>query len=166
VPTPQFWVQATEISLSASITWMIAFKDVTSPTNMRTIIAAAIPRSPVGNTLPLLLPETPEEQGPTGQRQKSVAAALRTYADWGSLLLANLNSYALDFVARQKVQGQHLNYYIVEQLPVLPPAAFSVKVGSAVADALIRDHIVRLTYTANDMVGFATDLGHTGDPFV
>jgi hypothetical protein len=40
------------------------------------------------------------------------------------LLLANLNSFALDFIARQKVHGNHLNFYIVEQLPMVPEAAF------------------------------------------
>ena len=36
-------------------------------------------------------------------------------------LLANLNSLAYDFVARQKVGGLHLNFFIVEQLPTLRP---------------------------------------------
>ena len=36
-------------------------------------------------------------------------------------LAGNLNSMAFDFVARQKVQGQHLNWFIVEQLPIIPP---------------------------------------------
>ncbi|MFX8597221.1 helix-turn-helix domain-containing protein, partial [Acinetobacter baumannii] len=38
---------------------------------------------------------------------------------------ANLNAIAFDYVARQKVQGQHLNWFIVEQLPVIPPAAYA-----------------------------------------
>jgi hypothetical protein len=164
-PTPQFWLQATEISVPESITWTIAFKDVTAPTNMRTMIAAAIPRSPAGNTLPLLLPEIPEGHGTSGKLRKSIAVAICTYAVQAPLLLANLNSYAFDFVARQKVQGQHLNFYIVEQLPMIPPKALSMKVGPTTAEAMIRDYVLRLTYTAHDMAGFATDLGHTGPPF-
>ena len=34
----------------------------------------------------------------------------------------DLNAIILDFVARQKVQGQTLNLFIVEQLPVVPPS--------------------------------------------
>jgi hypothetical protein len=37
--------------------WLIGFKDVTAPTNVRTMIAAAIPASGVGNTLPVIMPE-------------------------------------------------------------------------------------------------------------
>ena len=39
------------------------------------------------------------------------------------LLAANLNATIFDFVTRQKVQGQTLNLFIVEQLPVVPPGA-------------------------------------------
>ena len=56
-----------------------------------------------GNKVPLLLPEVEQSQR-------------REY-----LLCANLNSTVFDFVVRQKVQGQTLNLFIVEQLPVIPP---------------------------------------------
>ena len=31
---------------------------------------------------------------------------------------------------------------------------------------LVRDHVLRLTYTAYDMAPFARDLGYDGDPFI
>ena len=65
-----------------------------------------------GNTLPLLLPQVPNHEA-------------RPYRDFAPLLLANLNALIFEYVARQKVQGQHLNFYIVEQLPFVPPEAFS-----------------------------------------
>ena len=37
-------------------TGSITFKDVTAPTNARTMIASVIPRSAYGNTLPALMP--------------------------------------------------------------------------------------------------------------
>ena len=37
-------------------------------------------------------------------------------------LLANFNSFAFDFVTRQKVQATHLTWYLVEQLPVIAPS--------------------------------------------
>jgi hypothetical protein len=72
---------------------------------------------------------------------------------------------ALDFITRQKVHGTTLNLFIVEQLPVIPVASFAQKIGTTTAESLIRDHVLRLTYTANDMAAFAADLGHTGPPF-
>ena len=72
----------------------------------------------------------------------------------------------VDFVARQKVQSTHLNWYIVEQFPVIAPADYDRQFGSTTARELICDHVLRLTYTAHNMAPFARDLGYDGPPFV
>ncbi|MGA9864994.1 MAG: restriction endonuclease [Acetobacteraceae bacterium] len=141
-PTPQFWISTAD--LPASNGPVIGFKDVTSPTNHRTMIAALVPSVACGNTLPLLLSDD---------------------SGLAPLLLANLNALVLDFVARQKVQGQHLNHYIVEQLPVVPPDAYTRRFGAKTAEAIVRDDVLHLTYVADDMAGFARDQGHAGPPF-
>ena len=82
------------------------------------------------------------------------------------MLAANLNSFALDFVARQKVQGQNLNLFILEQLPVIAPAGYERQFGNKTAGELVRDHVLRLTYTAHDMAPFAKDMGYDGPPFI
>ena len=48
-------------------------------------------------------------------------------------LLANLNCFAFDFVARQKIGGVNLNFFIVEQLPdrSRPTATPSVARGTS-----------------------------------
>ena len=81
------------------------------------------------------------------------------------MLVANLNAMAFDFVARQKVHGQTLNLFIVEQLPVIAPAGYDRRFGAATARDLVRDHLLRLTYTAHDLTPFARDLGCAGAPF-
>ena len=59
-----------------------------------------------------------------------------------------------------------LNWFIVEQLPVIAPAdAYDRPFGTTTARALVRDHVLRLTYTAHDMAPFARDLGYDGPPF-
>ena len=131
--------------------WAVAFKDVTAPTNVRTMIAAVIPRAGVGNTLPLLLPDTDE----------TVA-----YNDFAWLMGACMNSFVFDFIGRQKVQGQHLNWFVVEQLPVIAPGGYDRQFGATTARELVRDHVLRLTYTAHDMKPFARDLGYDGPPFI
>ena len=68
-----------------------------------------------------------------------------------------------DFVARQKAQGTHLNWYIVEQLPVIAPGDYDRQFGNTTARELVRDHVLRLTYTSHDMAPFARDLGHVED---
>jgi hypothetical protein len=82
------------------------------------------------------------------------------------LLLANLNSIALDFMARQKVQGQHLNWYIVEQLPVIRPDQFEEKISRKKIADFVRGEVLRLSYTAHDLEPFARDLGYDGSPFM
>ena len=81
------------------------------------------------------------------------------------LLAANFNAMAFDFTARQKVQGQTLNLFIIEQLPVIAIDGYNKQFGDATAYDIIRDHVLRLTYTSHDMTPFARDLGYDGPPF-
>ena len=150
LPAPQFYVPADAIAWPAEPGWAVAFKDVTAPTNVRTMIASLAPRAGFGNTLPLLLPLPGTENA---------------YREGAWLLAACLNSFAFDFVARQKVQGQHLNWFVVEQLPVIAPGDYDRRFGALAARELVRDHVLRLTYTAHDLAPFARDLGHAGPPF-
>lgn len=144
LPEPQAWVVDTPSNELIACGWALAFKHVTAPTNVRTMIAAICPMAGYGNSLPLLL-----------SRDASACA----------LLLANLNSMALDFVCRQKVQGQNLNLYLVEQLPLIAPARFSEPLGSGSVGELVRREVLRLSYTAHDLAPFARDLGYAGAPF-
>lgn len=120
--------------------WLLGWKDVTSATNERTVIATALPMSGVGHTLPLMFPGT--------------SAIL------SSALLGNLNSLPLDFIARMKVAGLHLTYGYLKQLPILPPSAYD-----EAALAFIVPRVLELTYTSHSMAPFARDLGYEGPPF-
>lgn len=145
LPEAQFWVRRDQ-SPVATQNHLLAFKDVTATTNVRTMISAFVPSQAVGNTLPLLLPSD-------GAHTRSLA-----------LLSGNLNSIPFDFVARQKVQGQHLNWYIVEQLPVVPPETYEqMRFGPKSAGEIVREAVLELTYTAHDMAAFARDMRHVND---
>ena len=151
LPNPHFWVNVDAIEWPEGFGWAVGFKDVTAVTNFRTMISAVVPFSGFGNTLPLLMPNTID---------------VDNYRESAWLMPACLNSFALDYIARQKVQGQHLNWYIVEQLPVIPSGDYERRFGHITARDLVRDHVLRLTYTAHDMAPFARDLGYTGEPFL
>ncbi|MCY3564191.1 MAG: hypothetical protein OXH26_09780, partial [bacterium] len=60
-----------------------------------------------------------------------------------------------------------MNFFIVKQLPVLPPEAYlerpSPRLGAYVE--LVVPRVLELTYTAHDLEGFARDLGYQGPPF-
>ena len=68
--------------------------------------------------------------------------------------MANLNSFVFDYVARQKVGGLHLNFFIVEQLPTLPPDTYADKCPWSKDETLeqwISEPVLRLSCTAEDM---------------
>lgn len=154
-PNPRYFISASDCHWPDGLRWGLAFKDVTSVTNTRTMIATLIPFCAAGHTLPVLWPEK-------GDISKS---ALQTYINSAPLLCANFNSFALDFLARQKVQGNHLTWFIVEQLPVLPPERYAARIGGTPIADIIREQVLHLIYTAHDMAPFARDMGYEGAPF-
>jgi hypothetical protein len=81
------------------------------------------------------------------------------------LLLANLNALAMDYVLRQKLQGQNLNLFVVEQLPLIAPATYEQPLGATTIGDFVRGEVLRLSYTAHDLASFARDLGYNGAPF-
>ena len=145
LPTPQFWVLASKCNWQVEQKWVLGFKEITASTNIRTFIASLFPAVGFGNKVPILKPETDVRN------------------EW--LLVANLNAMAFDFTTRQKVQGQTLNLFIIEQLPVIAIGDYNKRFGDATAYEIVREHVLRLTYTSHDMVPFARDLGYDGLPF-
>ena len=150
LPQSQYWVPAENVepSLPQVRGWTLGFRNVAPPTNARTFVATIVPWTGFGNSVQLLM-----------HREDNIDKHFM------HLLAANLCSYALDFCMRQKVQGSNVNWYIVEQLPVIAPADYDRPFGSTTARELVRDHVLRLTYTAHDLAPFARDLGYTGPPF-
>ncbi|MEO0371932.1 MAG: restriction endonuclease, partial [Pseudomonadota bacterium] len=147
VPTPQYWVPESEVDLPSGVEWTIAFRDIARATDARTMIAGAIPKAGVGNTAPLILWKDQDQR-----------------ADHKALLLGNLGAISLDYVTRQKAQSTHLNWYIVEQLPVISPEKFdSVRFGAKSAAEVVRQAVLELTYTAHDMEPFARDIGYVDE---
>jgi hypothetical protein len=122
--------------------WLMGWRDIALRSVERTVVGGMFPMCGVGNNLPiwhvnpLLSP-------------REVAA-----------LVGILTSIPFDFSARHKVGATHLNFFIAQQLPVLPPAAFtSEDIG------FITSRLLELTFTSHSMRPWAEDLGHFGPPF-
>ena len=112
LPNPRFWVPENECGRPPRVDWLLGFKEITASTNVRTFIAALLPFAGFGNKLPVFVPNSKER------------------ADW--LLAANFNSmHSISWP--QKLQGQTLNLFIVEQLPVVPHCKYSVLFGASTA---------------------------------
>ena len=146
-PNPRYYVRDDAERWKWDNAWVIAMKDITATTNMRTMIASIIPRVGAGHTLPLL----PILDGSPTQ---------------ACFVVANLNALVFDFVARQKVPATHFMWYVLEQLPVVPLDRYkSTRFGPKTAAEIVHDAVLELTYTAHDMAPFARDLGYDGLPF-
>lgn len=143
--TPQYWVPYQDLTRRVEAKgwiyrWLFGWRDITRNSDLRTVISSAIPYAAVGNKFPLMLSkESPKKLG---------------------ALVANLSAIIFDYVSRQKIGGTTMNYFIYQQLPILPPTAYSE------ADlAFIVPRVLELTYTSHSMTLFARDLGYDGPPF-
>lgn len=154
LPQPRYWVPEGEVEArliqrdrEGNVTWawerewLMGFRDITNATNERTGIFTVEPRAAIGHTNPVFFTdENPELQ---------------------AAMVSSLNSFAVDYAARQKIGGTHLTYGFLKQFPVLPPSAFTPqRLG------FITPRVLELTFTAHDLTGFARDLGYAGPPFV
>lgn len=144
-PAPQYWVpKAAPQLLNETGGWTIGTRSIARPTDARTLIASIIPNKAAGNSMPLFSLDDP---------QSSVQ------------LVSNISSLIYDYLARQKVQTSNLNWFIVEQLPLISPVRYTEPLGAATVGDFVRAQVLRLSYTANDLAAFARDLGYDGAPF-
>jgi hypothetical protein len=150
---PRYWVAEAEVQTRLEGRWergwLLGWRDITNTTNERTVIASVLPRVGVGNSYPLFLVSA------------AAAPALPCMA-------ANMSAFVVDYVARQKVGGLHLNYFYVTQLPVLSPSTYHQSCpwppGQTLKDWIL-PRVLELVYTAHDLEPFARDCGYSGPPF-
>lgn len=136
---PRYWVSREEVEARLAGRWergwLLGFRDIARSTDERTAIFSLLPRVAVNHKAPLLF-----------VRHDNLAFGT-------TLFLASINSLVLDFVARQKVGGTSLGFFILKQLPVLPPSTFSDD-----NIAYIVPRVLELVYTAWDMKPYAEDV--------
>ena len=109
--------------------WFIAYRDVTHGSNKRTLIAAAIPKLPTSVNLPVLGFDSNFN---------------------GKLLLSNLNSIVLDFIARQSISGSHMTFGILKQLPIFPPQFYD-----QTKQKFICERVIKLIQNDQNMTNFS-----------
>lgn len=146
--TPRYWVEAAEVKQRLADKewdkrWLMGWRDVTSAHVLRTVIATVIPWSAVGNNFPLML------------------FSRKTSVKQQAALFGNLCALVFDFTARHMVGGNHLNFFIYKQLPVLSPARYEDDDITFIAP-----RVLELTFTAHDLKHWAEDLGFNGPPFI
>jgi N-6 DNA Methylase len=127
--------------------WFLVYRDVTdSRASVRTVVCTAVPLLPASRKLPVL----------------GVASSSPAH-----LLLANLNSFALDFVARQKVGGLSLSFFILKQFPLWHPKVYAARCpwSANTLEEWVSARVAELTYTNWSLEAFGGECGHKGPPF-
>ena len=112
-PMPRYWVAEAEVNERLAARgrdkpWLLGWRRIARSSDERTLISTIIPRQAVGDSEFLIL------SSQTGRL--------------GALLAASLSSFVVDYVVRQKMAGTNLSYFIIKQVPVLPPAAYQAPV--------------------------------------
>ncbi|MBV6512035.1 MAG: hypothetical protein FMNOHCHN_01525 [Ignavibacteriaceae bacterium] len=119
---------------------LFGFKSVTSPTNERTMIGTIIPFSGVSNSFPLI-------------------QFVNTFSNKVRLLFyCNMSTIVLDFVAKQKIGGVNLNFFYVNQFPVLHPESYLTNFNIKVCITGFE-----LFYSSWDIKTFADDIWKEAD---
>jgi hypothetical protein len=148
---PRYWVRETQMQevMKDGRSALLAFRDIARATDIRTAIFSIVPVVPCGNSLPLTI-----------IYDKNSHEIM--------FLATSVSSFVFDYVARQKVGGTHMNFFILEQLPILPPATYQRSCPWSPTQSLgdwIATRTLELTYTAWDLEAFAQDCGYDGPPF-
>lgn len=146
---PRYWVNNKDVKnkKNKEMRWVNVFKDITSSTNERTFISTIIPAYAVGNKSPLIITDNEKN---------------------GIILSGILSTLCVDFIARQKVGGVTLNFYLVKQFPIISNNIAKeniLKCDNITSHNWLDQRILELTYTAWDLKPFAKDCGFDGPPF-
>jgi hypothetical protein len=103
VVMPRYWLERREVDARLEGRWdresLLGFRNIARSTDARTLIAARVPRTAIGHSMPLIA------------------------SDDDDVLQAAFTSFALDFVLRQKLGGTNLTYNYMQQLPLPSRAA-------------------------------------------
>lgn len=148
---PRYWVHESYLPnlMKDGRKVLLTFRDITNTTNFRTAIFSITPVVPCGNNLPIaILPPR--------------------YVREVTYLATCASSFVFDYAARQKLGGTHMNFFLLKQLPVLPPNQYATTCkwdNGDVIGAWILLRALELTYTAWDLEPFAKDCGYDGPPF-
>ena len=125
----------------------LVFRDVARSTDARTVIATLCPGLAPVFTMRVVFSDVG--------------------ACYLAALLANLNSFVLDYIARQKLGGIHLSDYVTEQLPILTPSDYAGARGWTQGEALLEwigRRVLELVYVNQDLAPFALEFGMQEPP--
>jgi hypothetical protein len=152
LPLPRWWAakgSIDEVVAGRETICLFSFRKVSSPTNTRTLLATFLPIYGAIDSLQFLFFQN---------------CIMRKRC----CLMANCNSFVLDYCLRQKIGNVNVNYFLVEQLPFPPPDTYNQPCPwdkKTTLEAWISERVLKLTCTAEDMLPLAEACGFTSGSF-
>lgn len=124
----------------AEKSWFLTIRNIARATDERTIISSIFPRGASCEHTPYI--------------------EIAQDARFAAYLLGVLNSFTFDYVARQKVGGTQISYFILYQLPTIYPSSSQI-----IPSKFFLKRIVELVFTTYSLSIFCKDCGYHGPPF-
>jgi len=151
--TPCYYVPLTEVQARTRerypSKWLVGYREITSAGLLRTTIYSALPSTGVSNKIVLVSFE---------EKSKELVPCF----------LSCMNSFILDFLARQKLGGASFSFYVMRQLPMIPTSAFNQTCEwdlNGTVSSWLDPRVLELTFCSWDLEPFAKDSGYVGPPF-
>jgi hypothetical protein len=140
---PNYWVEKAIVkyrlnALSYNKKYLLCFRGITSSNLEKTLVSAFLPISAVGNSSPAIITEA------------NVINDL--------LLNASFNSIVADFILRQKISGNNLNFFLLKQLAIPAPSYYT-----RLDVTFIIPIVVELSYNAWDIKPLVDDVWKEAD---
>jgi len=149
LPLPRYWVAESAVDKAVENREPPSFliwRRIARSTDERTMICCSLPKAAIGDSAFIALPDSSRPE-----------------------LLANISGFVVDYVLRNKMAGTNVSYYLVKQLPVLPPDRYEQAptwdLDYLSLNAWFAGRVLELSYSAYDLAAYARDLGDDGPPF-
>jgi hypothetical protein len=133
-----YWVEEKDVKKEAKNDYLIGFRRIARNTDERTFVNSLIPKNGFGDNIFLIfINETIVNQ---------------------IIINGLFSSIPFDFLCRQKIAGINMNFFYVNQFPVIPPNVFTPEIKLTLIPI-----ILELTYTSWDIKAFADDIWRESD---
>lgn len=148
-PLPRYWVAEEDVEAALGDGWdsehLFGWRWITASTNERTFVSGFFPEGGAGNSYVAV------------RSEPGTSIALQSV--WSSLML--------DFLARQKLSGSNMAYFIVKQFACPPPSTFDATPDwlDQPLSAWLTPRVLELTFTSYALAGLARESGDDGAPF-
>lgn len=144
-PAPRYWVSAGEVRARAGeVRYLTGWRNIARATDVRTTVATAFPVVGAGHSEPLF------------------------FGNETLLLSAILDSFAQDYVARQKVGGTNFTFHLFQQLAIPSPDRLEEFASAGQTwKGLLAPRLAELMYTSESSRTLTVDGGEIdGRPFM